>query len=55
MKKKTRVFKSNEMNVFKDMKRLHMQCQGMTDKEKKYWQCKPYDLGGKKCEELQEN
>ena len=45
MKRRTRVFNSDEIESFKDTKRFHMQCQKMTDKQKRYWQRKPYDLG----------
>lgn len=45
MKRKVRVFNSDEIGTFKDIRHQHMQAQKMTDREKKYWQRKPYDVG----------
>lgn len=47
MKRRTRVFNSEEIEAFKDTRRFHMQCQKMTDKQKQYWQRKPYEFGGR--------
>ena len=47
MKRHKDRFNSQEIEIFKDTKRFHMQCQRMNDKQKQYWQRKPYEFGGR--------
>ena len=50
-----RVFSSDEKLGYKDMLRHHLQQQKLTEKQKKYWQRKPYDLGKKEQEHKNSN
>ena len=45
MEKKRRVFSTDERSGYKDTLRHHLQQQKLTEKQREYWNRKPYDLG----------
>lgn len=49
-----RVFSNDEKTEYKDTLRQHLQQQKLTEKQRKYWQRKPYDLGKIKQESTEE-
>lgn len=46
-----RVFNNDEKTTYKDTKRYHLQNQKMDEKQRSYWNRKPYDFGRKHNEE----
>ena len=46
-----RVFNADEKETYKDTKRYHLQNQKMNEKQRSYWNRKPYDFGRKRNEE----